>query len=96
MLGRIDYLGEGLLTWTLLGAFVGYMMGYFREELNEGKSVLGDMAVGILGAVVSGFAAHYFVGGRPGFFLSVAVAAVCAIWLTAAWRSAADHQGPSY
>lgn len=91
MLGGIDYLGEGLLTWTLVGAFVGYMMGYFREELNEGTSVLSDIAAGILGAVVSGFVVHYFIGGRTGFYISIAVSAICAIGLTAA-RDAARQR----
>lgn len=88
MLGQIDYLWEGLLTWALVGAFVGYMMGFFSTELNEGKSVLGDIAAGVLGALISGFAVHYFVAGRPGFYLSVAVAAPCAFGAAYAWRSA--------
>lgn len=91
MLGQIQYLGEGLLTWTILGAFVGYMMGFFREELDEGKSVLGDMAMGILAAVLCGFGVHYFIAGRPGFLLSVAAAAIAAIGLTAWWGSAGRH-----
>ena len=93
MLGHMHYLGEGFLTWATLGAFVGYMMGYFRENLDEGKGVFGDIAVGILSAVAGGFVVRLFFGGRPGFFLSVAVAAVAAISLTAAWRSREEHHG---
>lgn len=87
MLGHIDYLWEGLLTWSFVGVLTGYFVGFLGTRLNEGKSVLADIAAGLIGALVGGFMAHHFVGGRPGLFLSIAVAAVCAWGLTSARRA---------
>ncbi len=87
MIGHIKYLWEGLLTWIIVGSLAGYFMGFFGARVNEGKSVLVDMIAGIIGALIGGFAAHYFIIGRTGLLVSIAVAAISACGLTYALRA---------
>jgi uncharacterized membrane protein YeaQ/YmgE (transglycosylase-associated protein family) len=69
------------LIWLILvGLIAGWLAGVLVK--GGGFGVLGDIVVGILGALVGGFLFHFFglsVGG--GFFGSIFVATIGAIVL---------------
>ena len=60
-----------VLVWALIGLIAGFLAS--RVTLGHGMGALGDVLVGILGALLGGILAHYFnvrltIAGHP--FLS--------------------------
>lgn len=90
MPGHVQSLGEAVLTWCVVGALAGYVMGFFRKRVNTGWKVLGDVVAGVVGACAGGFAAWYFVVGRDGLPVSAVAAAVGACVGAWAWRAATE------
>jgi uncharacterized membrane protein YeaQ/YmgE (transglycosylase-associated protein family) len=88
MTGRADLYWEMALTWAVVGLLTGYFVGFFGERVNQGRSVLGDLVAGVIGAFVAGFPPRYFIAGRVGLFASVVAAAVGAWAVASAWRAA--------
>lgn len=52
-----------ILLWIVLGAIAGYLASVIMKT-NDSQGTLGDIILGILGAIVGGFAMNLF--GQPG------------------------------
>ncbi|MBI3942840.1 MAG: GlsB/YeaQ/YmgE family stress response membrane protein [Chloroflexi bacterium] len=50
----------GLLTWLIVGLIAGWLTGQVMK--GGGYGVVGDIVVGILGAMLGGFLASTFLG----------------------------------
>jgi uncharacterized membrane protein YeaQ/YmgE (transglycosylase-associated protein family) len=82
-----------ILLWILLGALAGWIASMIMRT-NASQSILGDVVVGIIGAVLGGLVMSLF--GQPGVsgfnLYSVVVAvlgAVILLWITRAFRRTA-------
>ena len=73
----------GILSWILLGLVAGWLAGQFLK--GSGYGILGDIVVGIVGAVVGGWLASRLLGlDVTGFNLtSVLIAFAGAVLLLA-------------
>jgi len=50
----------GILSWIVLGLIAGFLAGQFMK--GGGYGLIGDIILGIIGAVVGGFLASQFLG----------------------------------
>jgi uncharacterized membrane protein YeaQ/YmgE (transglycosylase-associated protein family) len=62
----------GLLAWLLVGLIAGWLAGLATK--GSGYGILGDVIVGIIGALVGGFLFGALVSGAVGFLGSILVA----------------------
>ena len=53
-----------ILAWIVLGAIAGYLAGFLVRG-DEGLGVIGHILLGIVGALVGGFAAGVLLGTNP-------------------------------
>ena len=53
-----------ILAWIVLGAIAGYLAGFLVRG-DEGLGVIGHVLLGIVGALVGGFAAGVLLGTNP-------------------------------
>lgn len=77
----------GIIAWLIVGLVAGFLAGKVME--GGGFGVLGDIVVGLIGAVIGGFVTSYFVQGVTGFWGSIAVSFVGACLLVAVVRAIA-------
>jgi uncharacterized membrane protein YeaQ/YmgE (transglycosylase-associated protein family) len=61
----------GLIAWILVGLISGWLAGQMMK--GGGFGMLGDIVVGLVGALVGGFLMGYFVQGAEGFWGSIFV-----------------------
>ncbi len=77
-----------ILSWIVVGLIAGWLAGHVMK--GRGYGCLGDIVVGILGAVVGGFLATLLFGGdyisgfNLGTILVAFLGAVILIWLVRA------------
>ena len=78
----------GIIAWIVLGLIAGFIASLLVNRHGEG--FLGDIILGIIGAVVGGFIAHLIGwGGISGFDVhSIAVAIVGAIVVLVIYHAA--------
>ncbi|MEO2088932.1 MAG: GlsB/YeaQ/YmgE family stress response membrane protein [Gemmataceae bacterium] len=72
----------GVIAWLAVGLIAGFLAG--RVMSGGGYGVIGDLVVGLVGALLGGFLFGQFVTGTPGLIGSIVVAflGACAlIWL---------------
>jgi uncharacterized membrane protein YeaQ/YmgE (transglycosylase-associated protein family) len=82
----------GILTWIVLGLVAGWLAGQF---MRGGYGLVGDIALGIVGAIVGGFLSGLILGRDmvTGFNLeSVLVAFLGAVVLIAVSRMFAGRR----
>ena len=53
-----------IIAWLVLGAIAGHLAGLFVRG-DEGRGVVGHVALGIVGALVGGFLAAGLFGSHP-------------------------------
>jgi uncharacterized membrane protein YeaQ/YmgE (transglycosylase-associated protein family) len=53
-----------ILAWIVLGAIAGYLAGFLVRG-DEGLGVIGHILLGIVGALIGGFAAGLLLGTNP-------------------------------
>jgi uncharacterized membrane protein YeaQ/YmgE (transglycosylase-associated protein family) len=70
-----------VLAWIALGGIGGLACGWFLRS--RGRALLGDLAVGVLGAILGGFTAAVLLGLDIGDldYTSILVAAMGAVLL---------------
>jgi uncharacterized membrane protein YeaQ/YmgE (transglycosylase-associated protein family) len=78
-----------ILTWIVLGLVAGWLAGMFMK--GGGYGIIGDIVLGIVGALLGGWLSSYFFGWDvSGFNLSsVLIAFVGACILIAIYRAVA-------
>ena len=79
----------GIIAWVLVGLISGWLAGLAMK--GGGYGVLGDIIVGLIGALVGGFLMSYFVQGTTGFVGSIVVAFLGACILIAIVRAIAGR-----
>jgi uncharacterized membrane protein YeaQ/YmgE (transglycosylase-associated protein family) len=62
----------GIAAWLVVGLISGWLAGKVME--GGGFGVLGDILLGLLGALIGGVVFGYFVTGEPAFWGTVLVA----------------------
>jgi uncharacterized membrane protein YeaQ/YmgE (transglycosylase-associated protein family) len=75
--------GHGIIAWIIIGIVAGWITGKIMK--GSGFGFFMDMLVGLIGAVVGGFAATRlgFAGpGQQGMLVSIVIAVVGAVLLT--------------
>ena len=69
----------GLLVWIIVGLVAGFLASHFVK--GGGYGLIGDLIVGLLGAVVGGFLIGFFVHTTVGLLGSIVVAFIGAVIL---------------
>jgi uncharacterized membrane protein YeaQ/YmgE (transglycosylase-associated protein family) len=69
----------GLLVWIIVGLVAGFLASRFVK--GGGYGLIGDIVVGLLGAVIGGFVVGFFVHATVGLFGSIVVAFIGAVVL---------------
>ncbi len=75
--------GHGIIAWIVIGIVAGWLTGKVMK--GSGFGFFMDMLVGLIGAVVGGFAAtHLGIAGpgQQGMLISILIAVVGAVLLT--------------
>ena len=76
----------GIIAWLVVGALAGWLAGQFMK--GSGYGVLGNIIMGVLGALVGGFIASALgFGGSMGIIGTTVVAFIGAVILIAAVRA---------
>jgi len=86
-------MGMGILTWIVLGLVAGWLASQF---MRGGYGLIGDIVLGIVGAIVGGFISGVLLGRDmvTGFNLeSVVVAFLGAVALIAISRLVSGRRG---
>jgi uncharacterized membrane protein YeaQ/YmgE (transglycosylase-associated protein family) len=83
----IDLQPGGFIAWLIVGLLAGFLAG--KVMSGAGYGIIGDIVVGLIGAVIGGFVFGLFVPGDAGFWGSVLVAFLGACILIFIVRSVA-------
>jgi uncharacterized membrane protein YeaQ/YmgE (transglycosylase-associated protein family) len=75
----------GLLLWIVVGLVAGFLASHFVK--GGGYGLIGDLVVGLIGAVVGGFLLGFFVHTTVGLLGSIIVAFIGAVILLFIVRS---------
>ena len=84
--------GLGLIGWIIVGLIAGWLA---HQVMGSGNgSIVSDLIVGILGALVGGFVLGFFFNGNTGIILSIVVAFIGALILTWIVRAVTGGRSP--
>src|SRR5256885_10421791 len=71
----------GIIAWLLVGLIAGWAAG--KVSRGHGFGIIGDLVVGLIGALIGGLVPGAFIQGGGGFVGSIIVAFLRAILLPA-------------
>lgn len=74
----------GILAWIVVGLIAGWLTGLLMRR--GGYGVIGDLILGLLGALIGGFLVGLFYHGSVGIVGSVVVAVIGAVILVGVLR----------
>jgi uncharacterized membrane protein YeaQ/YmgE (transglycosylase-associated protein family) len=83
-LAAITFEPGGFIAWIFAGLIAGWLAGKMMR--GSGYGIFGDIALGLVGALVGGFVAGAFVHGAAGFWGTIGVAFLGACALVALVR----------
>jgi uncharacterized membrane protein YeaQ/YmgE (transglycosylase-associated protein family) len=69
----------GIILWLVVGLIAGWAAG--QVSRGHGFGLLGDVVVGLIGALIGGFVASFFIAGSLGFIGTTIVAFLGAVVL---------------
>jgi uncharacterized membrane protein YeaQ/YmgE (transglycosylase-associated protein family) len=72
MFAEIALVPGGVIAWALVGLIAGWLTGLMMK--GSGYGIVGDIVVGLVGAMIGGFLMSFFVHGSAGFWGSIVVA----------------------
>jgi len=75
----------GIIAWLVVGLVAGWLAGSVMR--GGGFGMVGDIVMGLIGALIGGFVVGFFVHGDAGFWGSIGVAFVGACLLIALVRA---------
>jgi uncharacterized membrane protein YeaQ/YmgE (transglycosylase-associated protein family) len=75
----------GIIAWIIVGLIAGWLTGLIMR--GGGFGILGDLMMGLIGALIGGFLVGIFMHGSVGFIGSIVVAVIGAVILTAVVRA---------
>ncbi len=74
----------GVIAWIGIGLTAGWLSGVIMT--GRGLGVLADITLGLVGALVGGVLASFFIAGEAGFWASLLIALIAACMLIALSR----------
>ena len=74
----------GIIAWIIVGLIAG--RGASSVSRGHGYGIIGDIIVGLIGALIGGFLAGFFIHGSVGLIGSVIIAFIGALVLLAVLR----------
>lgn len=83
-IAEINLAPGGIIAWLVVGLIAGWLAA--RVMKGGGYGMVGDMIVGLIGAVVGGLMFGLIVTGEAGFWSSLVVAILGACILIAVFR----------
>ncbi|QMV18421.1 GlsB/YeaQ/YmgE family stress response membrane protein [Granulicella sp. 5B5] len=83
--------GHGIIVTLLIGLIAGFLTGKIMK--GSGFGVIGDIVIGILGALVGGFIAGHLGFMPAGIVSTIIVATLGAILLTFLYRLVTGSRG---
>jgi uncharacterized membrane protein YeaQ/YmgE (transglycosylase-associated protein family) len=87
VLAEIYFEPRGIIAWLLVGLISGWLAGLVMK--GGGYGIIGDIVVGLIGALIGGFVFGLLVTGDTGFWGSIVVAFIGACILIAIVRALA-------
>jgi uncharacterized membrane protein YeaQ/YmgE (transglycosylase-associated protein family) len=85
--------GGGLLVWLIVGLVAGFLASRVVKG-GSGYGLVGDLVIGLIGAVVGGFLLGFFVQTTVGLLGSIVVAFIGAVVLLFIVRNVAGGRRP--
>ena len=80
----MDLSPGGIIAWIIVGLVAGWLTGMVMK--GGGYGIVGDLIVGLLGALIGGFVVGLFIHGSVGLIGSIIVAFIGAVILLALLR----------
>ena len=90
MLANLVFHPENFTAWIVVGLVVGWLATKVMGEANYG--LVGDLILGVAGALVAAIAVSIFVAGEPEFWVPAVVAFVGACIVIVSGRALARRQ----
>jgi len=75
---------HGIIWWILVGLIAGWLTGKIMK--GDGYGFLGDIVIGILGAIIGGWLVGFMGWGAGGMIYTILVATLGAVVLTWLFR----------
>jgi len=75
----------GIIAWIVVGLIAGWAASLVSR--GHGSGLLGDIIVGLIGALIGGFLAGFFIQGSVGLIGSIIIAFLGAVILLAILRA---------
>jgi uncharacterized membrane protein YeaQ/YmgE (transglycosylase-associated protein family) len=72
MLAEVVLSPGGVISWIVVGLIAGWLAGMTMS--GGGYGIVRDTILGLVGAVIGGFVAGFFIQGDAGFWGSIVVA----------------------
>jgi uncharacterized membrane protein YeaQ/YmgE (transglycosylase-associated protein family) len=82
----------GIISWIVVGLISGWLAGVMMS--GGGYGIVRDTILGLIGALVGGVVAGFFVQGDAGFWGSIVVAFIGAVLLIAIVRAVSPRGVP--
>ena len=74
----------GIIAWIIVGLIAGWAASTVSR--GHGYGIFGDIVVGLIGALIGGFLAGFFIHGSVGLVGSIIIAFIGAVVLLAVLR----------
>lgn len=74
----------GVLAWIGIGLLAGWLAGIVMS--GGGFGIIADLVLGLIGAIVGGVLASFFIAGDAGFWASLLIALIGACMVIAIAR----------
>jgi len=74
----------GIIAWIVVGLIAGWAASSVSR--GHGYGIIGDIVVGLVGALIGGFLAGFFIHGNVGLIGSIIIAFIGALILLAILR----------
>jgi len=88
----MDLQPGGIIAWIVVGIVAGWLTG--RVMRGRGYGIIGDLIVGLVGALVGGFLAGLVIHGSVGLIGSIVVAFLGGVVLVAILRTVSGGRAP--
>ena len=85
LLADIALVPGGIIAWIIVGLIAGWLAGLVMR--GSGYGIIGDIVLGLIGALIGGFITSVFATGAAGFWGSVFVSFLGAVVLVAIVRA---------
>lgn len=80
----MDLSPGGIIAWIVVGLVAGWAAS--KVSRGHGYGLIGDLVVGLVGALIGGFLVGFFIHGSVGLIGSIIVAFIGALILLAVLR----------